>query len=299
MNDEMAVFWLRLSLEAIQHTPEQLEEALLQAGAMAVTLEDAGNLPILEPLPGATPLWPRTRVTGLFDAQTDIEAVKETMRRNLDTDRLPECRMAKLENRDWVRAWMDGFHPMPFGKRLWVCPSSQSPPDPKAVNLLLNPGLAFGSGTHPTTALCLEWLDGAELTDTTVIDYGCGSGILAIAAAKLGARQVWAVDIDPQALQASEQNAAINEVNENIFLTTPEAMPIMAVDILLSNILAGILIGLASRFSQFVKTGGRVLLAGILDHQAREVQAAFKPWFNLCSQRRREEWVLLEAIRKG
>ena len=298
MDGEILASWLQLTLQAVQHTPEQLEDALFEAGAIAVTLQDAGDQPVLEPAPGETPLWPHTRVTGLFDAQTDIERVKQILRRVLQSDDLLECRMEGLEARDWVRAWLEDFHPMRFGARLWVCPSQQTPPEPLAVNLLLDPGLAFGTGTHPTTALCLEWLDGTDMAAKTVIDYGCGSGILAIAAARLGARQVWAVDIDPQALLACEHNAAANGVAEYIRLAAPAALPALRADALLANILAGPLIALASHFGALVKPGGQLVLSGILDHQADRVEAAFIPWFEFGPRQQREDWILMQASRK-
>jgi ribosomal protein L11 methyltransferase len=299
VNDETTAFWLQLTLETIQHSSEQLENALLQAGAIAVILQDAGDQPVLEPPPGETPLWPHSRVTGLFDAQTDIEVVKRLLRRALGDGALSECRLERLEERDWVRAWLDDFHSMRFGKRLWVCPTSQTPPEPMAVNLLLDPGLAFGTGTHPTTALCLTWLDGAELASKTVIDYGCGSGILAIAAAKLGASSVYAVDIDPQALMASDRNASDNGVASHITLTLPGKLPAVKVDILLANILAGPLIELAPRFGSLVLPQGQLVLSGILAEQAEEVQAAYTPWFDFGQSQQREDWVLLQAVRKS
>lgn len=299
VNDETTAFWLQLTLETIQHSSEQLENALLQAGAIAVILQDAGDQPVLEPPPGETPLWPHSRVTGLFDAQTDIEVVKRLLRRALGDGALSECRLERLEERDWVRAWLDDFHSMRFGKRLWVCPTSQTPPEPMAVNLLLDPGLAFGTGTHPTTALCLTWLDGAELASKTVIDYGCGSGILAIAAAKLGASSVYAVDIDPQALMASDRNASDNGVASHITLTLPGKLPAVKVDILLANILAGPLIELAARFGSLVLPQGQLVLSGILAEQAEEVQAAYTPWFDFGQSQQREDWVLLQAVRKS
>jgi ribosomal protein L11 methyltransferase len=299
VNDETTAFWLQLTLETIQHSSEQLENALLQAGAIAVILQDAGDQPVLEPPPGETPLWPHSRVTGLFDAQTDIEVVKRLLRRAFGDGALSECRLERLEERDWVRAWLDDFHSMRFGKRLWVCPTSQTPPEPMAVNLLLDPGLAFGTGTHPTTALCLTWLDGAELASKTVIDYGCGSGILAIAAAKLGASSVYAVDIDPQALMASDRNASDNGVASHITLKLPGKLPAVKVDILLANILAGPLIELAPRFGSLVLPQGQLVLSGILAEQAEEVQAAYTPWFDFGQSQQREDWVLLQAVRKS
>lgn len=300
MSDDATAPWLQLTLEAIEHRPEQLEDALLQAGALAVTLEDAGDQPVLEPAPGEIPLWARTRVTGLFDAQTDIEVVKGQLRRFLHASILPECCLTQLEERNWVRAWMDHFHPMRFGQRLWVCPTSQTPPEPEAINVRLDPGLAFGTGTHPTTALCLEWLDGANLASQTVLDYGCGSGILAIAAAKLGAQRVWAVDIDPQALLASDDNAAENEVEDRIELANPTELPEnLRVDVLLANILAGVLVRLTAVFGQRVKPGGRLVLSGILESHADAVQAAFERDFNFAPVWRREDWVLLEGVRRN
>ncbi len=299
MRDDATAPWLQLTLEAIAHSPEQLEDALLQAGALAVTLEDAGDQPVLEPAPGETPLWSRTRVTGLFDAQTDIEVVKGQLRRFLHAPILPECCLTKLEERNWVRTWMDDFHPMRFGRRLWICPTCRTPPEPEAVNIRLDPGLAFGTGTHPTTALCLDWLDGAELAGKTVLDYGCGSGILAIAAAKLGAKRIWAVDIDPQALLASDANADENGVEDRIELAYPAELPVaLAVDILLANILAGVLVQLAAEFGRRVKPGGRLVLTGILAQHADAVQAAFGRNFRFGPRQQREEWVLLDGVRQ-
>lgn len=299
MSDDATAPWLQLTLEAIDHSPEQLEDALLQAGALAVTLEDAGDQPVLEPGPGETPLWTQTRVTGLFDAQTDIEVTKKQLQRFLHTQVLPECRLTTLEERDWVRAWMDNFHPMRFGQRLWICPTCQTPPDPTGIHIRLDPGLAFGTGTHPTTALCLEWLEGCDLAERTVLDYGCGSGILAIAAARLGARRVWAVDIDPQALLASDANAAENEVEDRIELSHPTELPgTLAVDILVANILAGVLVRLAPELALRVKPGGRLVLSGILEQHAEAVQMAFAHDFAFGPLRQREDWVLLDGVRR-
>lgn len=299
MSDDATAPWLQLTLEAIDHGPEQLEDALLLAGALAVTLEDAGDQPVLEPAPGDMPLWAHTRVTGLFDARIDIEVVKGQLRRLLHAPILPECRLTALEERDWVRAWMDDFHPMRFGQRLWICPTHCNPPDPAGINVRLDPGLAFGTGTHPTTALCLEWLDGADLVDKTVLDYGCGSGILAIAAAKLGAKRVWAVDIDAQALLASDANADENGVEDRIGLAHPAELPaLLSADVLLANILAGVLVQLAPEFGRRVKSGGRLVLSGILEQHADAVQAAFGRDFGFAPLRRREDWVLLDGTRR-
>lgn len=290
--------WLQLTLESSEYDPEQLEQALLQAGALAVTLQDAGDRPVLEPAPGATPLWPKTRVTGLFDAGADPQRLKASLRRGLGTVDLPHCDLETLADRDWARVWLDDFQPMRFGRRLWVCPTGQRPPDAAAVTVTLDPGLAFGTGTHPSTALCLEWLDGAELAGKTALDYGCGSGILAIAAARLGACRVWAVDIDPQALLASADNAARNDVRSHLSLTEPDQLPPLAVDILLANILTGTLIELAPRFEQLLKPGGRLVLSGILLEQVDIVQAAYAAWIEFGPPRQREQWALLPGVRR-
>ncbi|HXH03702.1 MAG TPA: 50S ribosomal protein L11 methyltransferase [Candidatus Competibacteraceae bacterium] len=290
--------WLQLTLEAVRHSPQELEDALLAAGAVAVTLQDAADHPVLEPLPGETPLWPHTRVTGLFDAQTDIESVKRRIVASLGSEALPELRAESLEERDWVRAWMDHYQPMRFGQRLWVCPTNQNPPDLAAVNLLLDPGLAFGTGTHPTTALCLEWLDAHPPRDQVVIDYGCGSGILAIAAGLLGARELWATDIDPQALTATRDNAARNGILGRLHVVPPEQLAAAPADLVLANILAGPLMMLAPTLAEHTRQGGAVVLAGLLARHADEVEAAYAPWFEFQPRAEKEGWVRLHGVRR-
>ncbi|MEE4376239.1 MAG: 50S ribosomal protein L11 methyltransferase [Candidatus Competibacteraceae bacterium] len=291
--------WLQLTLDAVRHSPEKLEEALLQAGALAVTLQDAGEQPVLEPAPGETPLWPHTRVTGLFAAETDMDQINQLLQTLLgDSETTYAAELDMLAERDWTRAWLDDFRPLRFGNILWVCPHEQTPPDPSATIVYLDPGLAFGTGSHPTTALCLTWLDSIKLRGKTAIDYGCGSGILAIAAAKLGANQVWAVDIDPQALLACESNARANDVAALITASEPAQLPLQPCDVLLANILAGPLIELAPRFSDLVKPQGQLALAGLLCEQAAAVQAAFEPWFRFEPCQQQEDWVLLTGIRR-
>lgn len=300
MRDETSHAWLQLSMEAREYSVEQLEDALLQVGALAVTLQDAGDQPLLEPAPGATPLWHQTCVTALFDAQTDIAVVKRRLRQVLHATTLPDCHLDALEERNWVRAWMEHFQPMRFGEQLWICPTAYPPPDPQAVNVRLDPGMAFGTGTHPSTALCLEWLANAEVRGKNVLDYGCGSGILAIAAAKLGARRVWAVDIDPQALLACDDNAADNDVEERCILLAPNALPeSLRVEVLIANILAGILVQLADEFTARVQPGGRLVLSGILAADTDTVRAAFAQHFTFKAPQLREDWVLLEGMRTG
>ncbi len=289
--------WLQLSFDAAHYDPEWLSDQLSAAGAVSVSLQDAADQPVYEPPPGATPLWSQTRVVGLFAADTDLAEVQAVLRGALARDDLPGCLIETLEDRDWVRAWMDDFHPMRFGARLWVCPSNQSPPEPQAVNILLDPGLAFGTGTHPTTALCLQWLDAHAPRGARVIDYGCGSGILAIAAALLGAHDVRAVDIDPQALLATTQNAQANAVTAGIHVHAPEQLPLRHYDLILANILAAPLQGLAVRFAGLLRPGGAVVLAGLLEAQADAVAQAYAPWFDLEPKTVQAGWARLVGLR--
>ncbi len=288
--------WLRITIDSSSHDPEQLSELLDAAGAVSVTFEDGADQAILEPLPGETQMWSNTSVTGLFAADANTTLILDTLRSDL-SDPLLRTSVSQVDDQDWERAWMDQFQPLRFGRRLWVCPHWHSPPQPEAVNILLDPGLAFGTGTHPTTALCLEWLDAQELHDKTVIDYGCGSGILAIAAAKLGARRIWAVDYDPQALTATTNNARANQVDEHISIHAPEALPAVTADVLLANILSGPLLELAPRFASLVRPGGKLVLSGILTDQAASLLEKYRTWFNMEPATTRDEWVRLSGQR--
>jgi len=288
--------WLRITIDSSTHDPEQLSELLDAAGAVSVTFEDGADQSILEPLPGETHLWSKTQVTGLFAADANAALIVDTLRCELD-DPLLRARVTQVEDQDWERAWMDQFQPLRFGRRLWVCPHWHSPPRPEDVNIMLDPGLAFGTGTHPTTALCLEWLDVQELHDKIVIDYGCGSGILAIAAAKLGARRIFAVDYDPQALTATTNNALSNQVSEQISIHAPETLPSVMADILLANILSGPLLELAPRFAGLVRPGGKLVLSGVLSDQAAALLEKYRTWFNMEPTTTREEWVRLSGQR--
>ncbi|MGE5625695.1 MAG: 50S ribosomal protein L11 methyltransferase [Bacillota bacterium] len=288
---------LKMALENLEH--DKVEEALLEAGATSVTLEDAANQPIYEPDPENPALWADTRLTALFPPDADLDAVEAALLVSLGIASLPAHEVETLEDRDWVREWLKDFKPMRFGERLWICPTAYAPPDPKAVNLILDPGLAFGTGTHATTALCLEWLDSAELAGKDVLDYGCGSGILAIAAARLGARSVWAVDHDPQALTATRDNAARNGAAAKIRACPPAALPDIQVDVLLANILARPLAELAPLFARRLKPGGTLVLSGILGEQEPELRRAYSPHFDLKPAVRREDWLRLEGVRRS
>lgn len=290
--------WIELSLEIPQgDDPQAYEDALLSSGALSVTLSDAADTPVLEPGPGETPLWPATRITGLFPAQTSTAEVERALTARLG--RPVSVRANPLEDRDWSRAWMDGFRPMAFGRRLWVVPHGFEPPDPGAVNLRLDPGLAFGTGTHPTTALCLEWLNGHPPEGLEVIDYGCGSGILAVAAALLGARQVRATDNDPQALLATRDNAARNGVQDRIVAVPPAALAPAPADVLVANILARPLLELAPQLAARVRPGGRIVLSGVLQEQVSQLTRAYEPWFEMGPPASREDWARLEGVRKS
>jgi ribosomal protein L11 methyltransferase len=288
--------WLELKVSLDGLDAERVEEVLLEAGALSVTFEDAGDEPIFEPSAEPT-LWSHTRLAALFPAHADLDAVRALLLVRLGLPKLPAHRVEPLEDRDWTREWLKDFKPMRFGHKLWICPTAYTPPDPQAVNLLLDPGLAFGTGTHATTALCLEWLDGAGLKGLDVIDYGCGSGILAIAAARLGAKRVWAVDHDPQALTATRANAERNQVLGGLQISLAEALPKLQADLLLANILARPLMELAPLFARRLKPGGTAVLSGILDTQDEDIRRAYAPWFDFTSVARREDWLRLVFVR--
>jgi ribosomal protein L11 methyltransferase len=242
-------------------------------------------------------------VTGLFEADTDADALLEYLGNGWQaafpiTD-FPSYTLEILEDKDWERQWMDRFEPIQFGARLWVCPSWKPVPDPTAVNLMLDPGLAFGTGSHPTTALCLQWIAQQDWQHKTVIDYGCGSGILAIAAILMGAKQVVGVDNDTQALTATIDNAQRNGIDAaTIPVFLPEETPHKAVDVMLANILAGPLIDMAAGLAALTKPAGLIALSGILQHQADAVIEAYEPWFNMHTVVSKDEWVRIDGTRR-
>lgn len=263
-----------MDLEALD--AGDVEEALLRLGACSVTLADAADDPVLEPGPGETPLWSRTRITGLFAGGTDMDILRAALQNDLGLDALPAHRVETLEDRAWEREWLKDFGPMRFGRRLWICPTGDDVDAAGAVVVRLDPGLAFGTGTHPTTALCLEWLDGLDLRDRAVLDYGCGSGVLAIAAMKLGAASATGVDIDPQALVATRRNAADNSVEVGV---ARPGEPIEGrYDVVVANILAGPLVEFADSITSRLAGGGMLALSGVLCEQACDVRATYDPW---------------------
>ncbi|MCL7940848.1 50S ribosomal protein L11 methyltransferase [Halomonas sp. ATCH28] len=299
--------WMQLKARIAPEHAEPLEELLLAEGATAITLQDAFDDPVFEPERGTTPLWDETVLTGLYDDLEGIEAMLDRVRQawaaEFPEEPCPEIEVELLADRDWGREWMDDFQPLRMGERLWIVPSWHAPPEPDAVNLHLDPGLAFGTGTHPTTALCLAWLDGlsvdGELQGLAVLDVGCGSGILAIAALKLGARRATGTDIDPQALQASRDNAERNGVVDADFrLCYPEQLEAGDFPLVVANILAGPLVELADEIAGRVAAGGRLALSGILEGQAEEVLEAYRARGLVMDEPElREGWVRLSGRR--
>ena len=287
--------WLEVSLRVSREVVPAAEEALQSLGALSVTLQDDADVPVLEPGPGSTPLWPVVQVRGLFEHTADRAAILVGLQQLPGADRSAHVEWREVGDEDWARAWMDRFEPMRFGRRLWVVPSGMSiPPGPDQVAVRLDPGLAFGTGTHPTTALCLEWLDAHDVNEQRVIDYGCGSGILGIAAALLGAAWVDCVDNDPQALTATQENARNNSVQSVIHcLDTDQSLDLKA-DILLANILANPLISLESLFKNLLKPNGVAILSGILIEQRESVIEAYEPDFTLAGGADQGDWSRLD-----
>ncbi len=305
--------WLQLHIYSDANSAEKIEDALLEVGANAVTFQDSADQPILEPALGETPLWNETKITGLFDAEistsdvyndilTLINANPSTAHRAV-SETIVRHKWEQLEDKDWLREWMEHYHPIQCGETLWICPSWKSPPAPKAVNVMLDPGLAFGTGTHPTTLLCLQWLAKQHVSGLKIADYGCGSGILGIAALLMGASFVNAVDIDPQALLATKDNAERNKINDDdidVFLPPQfndgsERLH----DIVFANILAGPLVELAPTLTALTKRGGKLCLSGILDSQAATVMSAYAEDFDFEPVCEHDHWVQLAATRRA
>jgi ribosomal protein L11 methyltransferase len=299
--------WIELEVLTDREAAPLIEAALENAGALAVTLDDGNDRldkptapglaqpEVLEPAPGETPLWRQVRITALFDDSPAGTMQAETAAQTLASRCLAPPSLDRLEDKTWERVWLEGLQPQRFGDRLWVCPRDQAVDAADAVVIDLDPGLAFGTGHHATTALCLEWLDRAPLKGRSLIDFGCGSGILAIAALKLGAEQAVAVDHDPQALEATLENAQANSVADRIAVYEPERAPKQASDLLVANILAGPLVELAPTLGSLIKPGGMLALSGILSQQAELVSSAYRADFALERPIEREGWVLISG----
>lgn len=302
--------WIELELLADRDAAPLLEAALENAGALAVTLDDGDDGlddasahrgpsdEILEPAPGATPLWRQLRIKALFDDDPAGQMQAEHAAETLAAQCLAAPTLHRLDDRPWERVWLEDLHPRRFGQRLWICPRGHRVDEPDAVVIDLDPGLAFGTGHHATTALCLEWLDRIPVQDETLLDYGCGSGILAIAALKLGAARAVAVDHDPQALEATFDNADANAVAERLILRQPDQLETEPSDLVVANILAGPLVELAPQLQRLCRPNGRLALSGILSHQAASVARAYHDAFILEPAIERDDWVLLTGRRR-
>ncbi len=293
--------WIQIKLNATNENAEQIGDMLMEeTGALSVTFLDAQDTPVFEPLPGETRLWGDTDILALYDAEADTSFIIDQIKAsNMLADDFA-YKVEQLEDKDWEREWMENFHPMKFGQRLWICPSWRDIPEPDAVNVMLDPGLAFGTGTHPTTALCLEWLEGLDLTGKTVIDFGCGSGILAIAAIKLGAEKVIGIDIDPQALQASRDNAERNGVADQLEVYLPQNQPEgLIADVVVANILAGPLRELAPVIKGLVKPNGDLAMSGVLDTQAEDVANYYRDELHIDPITEQNEWCRISGRKQG
>ncbi len=295
--------WLQVKIATTPTLAENFEDLLLDSGALSVTYQDTQDQPIYEPELGTTPLWRNTTISALFDAQNDMQALRAQLNDACHNSEMQasidSLSIEILEDKDWERQWMKSYKPMQFGNRLWVCPSWCDVPDPNAVNLMLDPGLAFGTGTHPTTELCLRWLDSIDVTDQEITDYGCGSGILGIAALLLGAKSVLAVDIDSQALQATQTNLLRNNLAPTRLSTyLPENAPQRETQILIANILSGPLVELAPLIAQRVRHKGLIALSGLLAEQQQEIINAYSPWFILDQAVLLDGWIRVTGVRK-
>jgi ribosomal protein L11 methyltransferase len=294
--------WLTLTVTASEHQAERLSDALMELGALSVDVHDAdADTPqeraiFGEPGEPAAHLWSHNCVTALFSIDAPIDAIMLEASRVVGLDTLPAYRIETLEDNDWVRLTQSQFNPIPISQRLWIVPTWHTPSDPAAINIILDPGLAFGTGSHPTTRLCLRWLDTHIRGGESVLDYGCGSGILAIAALKLGAASAMGVDVDAQAVQASRDNALANQVDAKFFL--PDADPKRQADIVVANILTNPLKMLAPLLAGATRTGGRIVLSGILSEQADSVMEIYAQWFKLESPIMEEGWACVFGEKK-
>jgi len=290
--------WHQLSIITSNNTAPKVSDFFTELGAVSVTYMDAEDQPVYEPAPGETKIWRLTKVIALFELDAEPERIKSLLFSRFDNDTLENWFQEVLQDQTWERSWMEHYQPMKFGELLWVCPSGQEKNEKNTVCMTLDPGLAFGTGTHPTTALCLEWLATHDLTDKIIIDYGCGSGILAVAALLLGAKQAHAVDIDPQAITATEANAEKNKVKDKIKCYLPEQFSAFQADIVVANILAHPLCELSETISTLVKAEGELVLSGILIEQAGSVMKAYRQHnMQIQAPTLQEDWCRIDGIK--
>ena len=287
--------WLQIHITVDQAQVDFTETLLSSLGAVSVTLDDAENQDLLEPLPGETPLWNKVIVTGIY-AQEDGEEIDVDALLTFIAAQLPEApvRHEFLEDQPWERTWMDAYEPIQIGEKYWIVPEWMQAPEADAVNIKLDPGLAFGTGNHASTFLCLQWLGQTDVKDKVVIDYGCGSGILGVAALLLGAKKVYATDIDPQAVLATQQNAELNGVLDRLYVGLPEEfneeLKNEKADVFVANILAGPLMMLAKEFSTLIKSEGEFALAGVIEEQVADVSNIYSKFFDILKVEIRDEY---------
>ena len=289
--------WHQISVITGEQLAPQVADFFSDLGAVSVTFMDAEDEPVYEPAIGETKIWSQTQVTALYELTEDTASIKNKVFQAFQDDCLQHWAVELIEDQAWERAWMAYYRPMKFADKLWVCPTGQEQREENTVCLTLDPGLAFGTGTHPTTALCLEWLASHDLQDKTVVDYGCGSGILAIAAVLLGAKQAFAVDIDPQAITATEDNAKKNQVSDKVVCYMPDQFNALGVkaDVVLANILAKPLMEMAGQIADLLASAGQLVLSGILAEQADAVIGAYRPFIMIDNLKQDEDWVRLSG----
>lgn len=292
--------WQQLKIQLHSEDASYFEQILFDSDAISISYLDAEDQPVFQEKPGSTPLWDNTFLLCLFNTKTDLGSLLNKLRCNTKVLNNQSLNIELIEDQDWERSWMKDFEPIQFGEKLWICPSWLSPPEPNAVNIKLDPGLAFGTGNHATTSLCLRWLDQADVRGSEVIDYGCGSGVLSIASALLGAVKVHSVDNDPQAISATIDNSRRNKVPGDVLTTyLPEAVPPVHADILIANILERPLIDLSEKFAELVKKGGYITLSGLLEEQIPSLLSCYDRWFDMEAPQVEQGWVLLCGTRKS
>lgn len=290
--------WHQISVVSNAAAASDISDFFSELGAVSVTFMSAAAKPVYEPNIGETKIWEQTKTIALFELNAAPETIETQLFENFSNNILYNWHSEILQDQVWERAWMEHFQPMKFGTRLWVYPSGQEQSKPGTVSLILDPGLAFGTGTHATTALCLQWLAENDVRDKTIIDFGCGSGILAVAAILLGAKEAHAIDIDLQALSATRDNAQKNKVSAKIKTYLPEEFTPFAADLVLANILAKPLIDLSDNIRKLVRKKGQIVLSGILNEQADSVSTCYQTYFDMNSATTQKEWCRLDGIKQ-